>query len=68
MRNFSQNNIPKLIVETGLSIVCGVSGMKELAECLKKEFNELAHEIVNDAIGKYCLREVVRLKTVHEES
>lgn len=39
-RNLSRNNMPKLIVGTGLSIIYGVPGMKELAEYLNKEISE----------------------------
>lgn len=34
-RNLSRNNMPKLIVGTGLSIIYGVPGMKDLAEHLR---------------------------------
>lgn len=39
-RNLSRNNMPKLIVGTGLSVIYGVPGMKELAEHLGKEINK----------------------------
>lgn len=38
-RNLSRNNMPKLIVGTGLSIIYGIPGMKELAEQLQKEIS-----------------------------
>lgn len=39
-RNLSRNNMPKLIVGTGLSVTYGVPGMKELAGHLEKEINK----------------------------
>lgn len=36
-RNLSRNNMPKLIVGTGLSVVYGVPGMAKLAKYLNKE-------------------------------
>lgn len=39
-RNLSRNNMPKLIVGTGLSITYGVPGMKALAEHLDKEIGK----------------------------
>ena len=33
-RNLSRNNMPKIIVGTGLSVIYGVPGMKKLAEHL----------------------------------
>lgn len=33
-RNLSKHNMPKLIVETGLSMIYGVPGMGELADYL----------------------------------
>lgn len=39
-RNLSRNNMPKLIIGTGLSIIYGVPGMKELAEHLGKEISK----------------------------
>lgn len=36
-RNLSRNNMPKLIIGTGLSVIYGVPGMKELAEHLETE-------------------------------
>ena len=36
-RNLSRDNMPKLIVGTGLSVIYGVPGMKALAEHLAKE-------------------------------
>ena len=43
-RNLSRNNMPKLIVGTGLSITYGVPGMSELAEHLEKEINNSSDE------------------------
>lgn len=42
-RNLSRNNMPKLIVGTGLSVIYGVPGMKSLAE-------QLNNEIVNSPL------------------
>lgn len=39
-RNLSRNNMPKIIVGTGLSIIYGVPGMKALAEHLGKEIGK----------------------------
>ncbi len=39
-RNLSRNNMPKLIIGTGLSILYGIPGMKELAEHLDKEIDK----------------------------
>lgn len=43
-RNLSRNNMPKLIVGTGLSVIYGVPGMKGLAEHLSKEINASTDE------------------------
>ncbi|MCI8363619.1 MAG: AAC(3) family N-acetyltransferase [Eubacterium sp.] len=39
-RNLSRNNMSKLIIGTGLSILYGIPGMKELAEHLDKEIDK----------------------------
>lgn len=39
-RNLSRNNMPKLIIGTGLSIVYKIPGMKDLAEFLNEEINK----------------------------
>lgn len=39
VRNLSKNNMPKIIVGTGLSIIYGVPGMEKLAERLDAEIN-----------------------------
>ena len=39
-RNLSRNNMPKLIVGTGLSIVYGVPGMEELTKHLSHEIEK----------------------------
>lgn len=39
-RNLSRNNMPKLIIGTGLSIVYGIPGMKELAAYLAEEIDK----------------------------
>lgn len=38
-RNLSRDNMPKLIIGTGLSVVYGIPGMDRLAEYLQKEFS-----------------------------
>ena len=43
-RNLSRNNMPKLIVGTGLSVIYGVPGMKDLAEHLEKEIKKSSIE------------------------
>lgn len=40
-RNLSRNNMPKLIIGTGLSILYGIPGMKELARHLDKEIKKV---------------------------
>ena len=39
-RNLSRNNMPKLIIGTGLSIIYGVPGMKKLASYLQREIQK----------------------------
>ncbi len=39
-RNLSRNNMPKLIVGTGLSIIYGIPGMKALTEQLQNEISK----------------------------
>lgn len=53
-RNLSRNNMPKLIVGTGLSIVYGVPGMSALAKQLDKEINKTADESVKQIWNKHC--------------
>lgn len=48
-RNLSRNNMPKLIVGTGLSMIYGVPGMKALAEHLGEEIGKSPIE---------CLKEI----------
>lgn len=43
-RNLSRNNMPKLIVGTGLSVIYGVPGMRDLAEHLAKEIDQSSDE------------------------
>lgn len=43
-RNLSRDNMPKLIVGTGLSAIYGVPGMQELAEHLAKEIEQSSDE------------------------
>lgn len=52
-RNLSRNNMPKLIVGTGLSIIYGVPGMKALAEHLGKEINKLPVKRLKGIWKKY---------------
>lgn len=40
-RNLSKNNMPKLIIGTGLSLIYGVPGMQKLAEHLTNEISKL---------------------------
>ena len=40
-KNLSRNNMPKLIIGTGLSILYGIPGMKELARHLDKEIKKV---------------------------
>lgn len=42
--NLSRNNMPKLIIGTGLSMVYDVPGMRKLAEYLETEINKLKSE------------------------
>lgn len=53
-RNLSRNNMPKLIVGTGLSIIYGIPGMKELAEHLETEINKSSKECLKEIWGKYA--------------
>ena len=39
-RNLSRNNMPKLIIGTGLSVTYGIPGMKKLAGYLQKEISK----------------------------
>ena len=43
-RNLSRNNMPKIIVGTGLSVIYGVPGMKKLSEHLAKEIAQSSDE------------------------
>lgn len=38
-RNLSRNNMPKIIVGTGLSVIYGVPGMKKLASTWQKKLH-----------------------------
>ena len=44
-RNLSRDNMPKLIVGTGLSCIYGVPGMKELANHLNQEIVKSTDDI-----------------------
>lgn len=52
-KNLSRNNMPKLIIGTGLSVIYGVPGMKELSEYLHKHINELREKDVKDMWNKH---------------
>lgn len=52
-RNLSRNNMPKLIVGTGLSIVYGVPGMKDLAKYLGNEINNSHRKRLKDIWKKH---------------
>ena len=52
-KNLSRNNMPKLIIGTGLSVVYGVPGMKELAKYLHKYINELPEKNIKDMWNKH---------------
>lgn len=47
--NLSRNNMPKIIVGTGLSASFGVPGMWELSKELKKKMNNHSIKVVKDA-------------------
>lgn len=54
-KNLSRNNMPKLIVGTGLSIIYGVPGMSALAKYLDKEISESKDEFLKEIWRKrYC--------------
>lgn len=52
-RNLSRNNMPKLIVGTGLSVIYGVPGMRELAEHLAKEIEQSSDEHLKEIWKKH---------------
>lgn len=52
-KNLSRNNMPKLIIGTGLSMVYGVPGMKELSEYLHMHINELPEKELIDMWNKH---------------
>lgn len=52
-RNLSRNNMPKLIVGTGLSVIYGVPGMKALAEHLAKEIALSSDEHLKEVWKKH---------------
>ena len=54
-RNLSRNNMPKIIVGTGLSIIYGVPGMGALSEYLNVEINKLKDDCLKQMWNKrYC--------------
>ena len=53
-RNLSRNNMPKIIVGTGLSVIYGVPGMKELAEHLAKEIEQSSDEQLEEIWKNRC--------------
>lgn len=54
-RNLSRNNMPKLIVGTGLSIMYGVPGMNSLAGYLDNEFKKSKDTDLQKMWGKHSL-------------
>lgn len=52
-RNLSRNNMPKLIIGTGLSVIYGVPGMRELAEHLAKEIELSSDEHLKEIWKNY---------------
>lgn len=52
-RNLSRNNMPKLIVGTGLSMIYGVPGMKALAGHLGKEIDKSSIKRLKDIWKKH---------------
>lgn len=52
-RNLSRNNMPKLIVGTGLSALYGVPGMKALTEHLEKEIDKSPIECLKEIWKKH---------------
>ena len=53
-RNLSRNNMPKIIVGTGLSVIYGVPGMKKLAEHLAKEITQSSDEHLKEIWKNHC--------------
>lgn len=53
-RNLSRNNMPKLIVGTGLSMIYGVPGMKKLAEHLAKKIAQSSDEHLKKIWKNHC--------------
>lgn len=51
--NLSRNNMPKLIVGTGLSITYGIPGMKYLAEHLRQEIDKSSIRCLKDTWNKH---------------
>ena len=52
-RNLLRNNMPKLIVGTGLSVIYGVPGMRELADYLAKEIAHSSDEHIKNMWMNY---------------
>lgn len=53
-RNLSRNNMPKVIVGTGLSVIYGVPGMRELAEHLAKELDQSSDKHLKEIWKNHC--------------
>lgn len=53
-RNLSRNNMPKLIVGTGLSIIYGVPGMKDLAGHLEEKIEQSSDEQLKEIWKNHC--------------
>lgn len=53
-RNLSRNNMPKLIVGTGLSVIYGVPGMKKLAKYIGKEISKSTNADLKEMWMKRC--------------
>lgn len=51
--NLSRNNMPKLIVGTGLSVIYGVPGMKELTEHLENEIDKSSKTLLKKMWKKH---------------
>lgn len=52
-KNLSRNNMPKLIIGTGLSVMYGVPGMKELSDYLHNHINQLPEKDLKDMWNKH---------------
>lgn len=52
-RNLSRNNMPKIIVGTGLSVIYGVPGMKQLTDELSEKINKSSNIELRKKWNKY---------------